>query len=155
MDDKLQCSVTIPKFNTHKLLLLNPPATPLPDVEDAPSVELRGLWVASVDNIDWPSLPSLTVQQQQDELLVYLDLMVKLHANCLFLQVRPVGDAFYESSIEPWSVYLTGEQGLPPSPLWDPLTFAVEQAHQRGIQVHAWINPYRAKVQVGFTDAYL
>ena len=102
--------------------------------------------VDSVNNMDWPSDYNLTVAQQQEELLVYMDLMARLNMNCLFFQVRPAGDAFYISDIEPWSVYLTGQQGRAPDPLWDPLAFVVDQAHRRGIQLHAWINPYRAKV---------
>ncbi|ELU16427.1 hypothetical protein CAPTEDRAFT_138680, partial [Capitella teleta] len=108
---------------------------------------LRGLWVATVDNIDWPTAPSVSPEEQQEELLTYLDLMVEMKMNCIFFQVRPVGDAFYESEIEPWSEFMTGEQGVAPDPLWDPLAFLVEHAHSRGIQVHAWINPYRAKVR--------
>ena len=109
-------------------------------------MELRGLWIASVDNMDWPSSASVSPSDQQQELLRYLDLMEEMKMNCVFFQVRPVGDAFYVSEIEPWSVYLTGSQGEAPDPLWDPLAFMVEQAHSRNIQVHAWINPYRAKV---------
>jgi len=107
--------------------------------------EFRGVWVATVGNIDWPSSPGLSVAQQQDELLTILDRAQSLHLNAVILQVRPAGDAFYESQLEPWSEYLTGKQGRAPSPKWDPLTFAVREAHARGLELHAWFNPYRAR----------
>ncbi len=107
--------------------------------------EFRGVWVATVANIDWPSKPGLPVQQQQAELISILDRMQSLNLNALVLQVRPAGDAFYASSIEPWSGWLTGTQGVAPSPYYDPLEFAVNEAHKRNIELHAWFNPYRAK----------
>ena len=106
--------------------------------------EFRGVWVATVGNIDWPSTPGLPVAQQQDELLTILDRAQALHLNAVILQVRPSGDALYESQIEPWSEYLTGRQGRAPSPKWDPLAFAVSEAHARGMELHAWFNPFRA-----------
>ncbi len=107
--------------------------------------EFRGVWVASVSNIDWPSKPGLSTAEQKEELLAILDRSQAAHLNAVILQVRPAADALYKSSIEPWSEYLTGQQGRGPSPAWDPLAFAVEQAHRRGLELHTWFNPYRAR----------
>jgi uncharacterized lipoprotein YddW (UPF0748 family) len=107
--------------------------------------EFRGTWVASVANIDWPSSPDLTVDQQKAELLQILDRMQSLNMNALILQVRPAGDAFYASELEPWSYWLTGQQGKAPVPFYDPLEFAIEESHKRNIELHAWLNPYRAQ----------
>lgn len=107
--------------------------------------EFRGVWIATVNNIDWPSKPGLPVDQQKSELIKILDLAVKLKLNVVIFQVRPSCDAFYISHYEPWSEYLTGEMGKPPTPLYDPLEFAVEEAHKRGLELHAWVNPFRAR----------
>jgi len=107
--------------------------------------EFRGVWVASVANIDWPSKPGLPTADQKAELLALLDRAQAAHLNAVILQVRPAADALYKSSIEPWSEYLTGKQGRAPAPAWDPLAYAVTQAHGRGLELHAWFNPYRAK----------
>ncbi len=107
--------------------------------------EFRGVWVAAVSNIDWPSAPGLPTADQKSELLAILDRAQAQHLNAVILQVRPAADALYKSSIEPWSEYLTGRQGRAPSPGWDPLAYAVEQAHRRGLELHAWFNPYRAR----------
>ena len=117
------------------------------DAADLPPVarEFRGVWVASVANIDWPSAPGLTTAEQQTELLAILDRAVELRLNAVVLQVRPAGDALYASKLEPWSEYLTGEQGRAPDPYYDPLAFAVEEAHRRGLELHAWFNPFRAR----------
>ncbi len=114
--------------------------------------EFRGVWVATFENIDWPSSPGLPVPQQQDELLKILDRAQALHLNAVIFQVRPAGDAMYDSDIEPWSHYLTGKQGRAPSPKWDPLAFAVTEAHARGMELHAWFNPFRAGVGVRPAD---
>jgi uncharacterized lipoprotein YddW (UPF0748 family) len=106
--------------------------------------EFRGAWIATVDNIDWPSRPGLPVAEQQAELRALLDRAELLNLNAIVLQVRPTADAFYASPHEPWSAYLTGTQGQPPEPFYDPLAFAVEEAHRRGLELHAWFNPYRA-----------
>ncbi len=106
--------------------------------------EFRAAWVATVSNIDWPSRPGLTASQQRTELLAILDRAVELGLNAIVLQVRTAADALYESPYEPWSEYLTGQQGLAPEPAYDPLRFAVKEAHDRGIELHAWFNPYRA-----------
>lgn len=107
--------------------------------------EFRAAWVATVDNIDWPSTKNLSTKQQRDELLRIFDVAQALNLNCIVLQIRPSMDSLYPSEIEPWSEFLTGQQGRPPSPMWDPLKFAVDEAHKRGMELHAWFNPYRAK----------
>ncbi len=106
--------------------------------------EFRAAWVATVANINWPSRPGLPVSQQKDEALALLDLLDSLNFNAVIFQVRPQADALYESEIEPWSYYLTGTQGQGPDPFYDPLTFWVEEAHNRGLELHVWLNPYRA-----------
>lgn len=116
---------------------------------DAPTVpeparEFRGVWVATVYNLDWPSKPGLPVETQKEELLEILDGAAALNLNAVVLQVRTMCDALYASPIEPWSYYLTGELGKAPDPFWDPLAFAVAEAHARGIELHAWFNPFRA-----------
>lgn len=106
--------------------------------------EFRAVWVATVNNIDFPSSPNLTTTQQKAELIKILDRAQELNLNAVIFQVRPQCDAFYQSSIEPWSEYLTGRMGKPPEPFYDPLEFAVREAHRRGLELHAWFNPYRA-----------
>lgn len=106
--------------------------------------EFRGVWVATVANIDWPSAPGLSPWQQQIELLEILNKAVEMHLNAIILQVRPAADALYASPYEPWSEYLTGQMGAPPEPFYDPLAFAIAEAHKRGLELHAWINPFRA-----------
>jgi uncharacterized lipoprotein YddW (UPF0748 family) len=101
--------------------------------------------VASVANIDWPSRPGLSSWEQQAELIAILNRCVALNLNAVILQVRPAADALYDSPYEPWSEYLTGVEGRPPEPYYDPLKFAVDEAHQRGLELHAWFNPYRAR----------
>jgi uncharacterized lipoprotein YddW (UPF0748 family) len=106
--------------------------------------EFRAAWVATVDNIDWPSTRDLTTEQQQSEAIAILDKSVELNLNAIVFQIRPHADALYSSELEPWSEYLTGVQGRPPSPYYDPLEFWVTEAHRRGIELHVWFNPYRA-----------
>ena len=122
--------------------------SPLPvSAQSAPPAvprEFRAVWVATVANIDWPSKPGLSTWDQQRELLAILDRAVSLNLNAIILQVRPGADAFYASRYEPWSQFLSGRQGRAPEPPWDPLAFAVDQAHKRGLELHAWFNPYRA-----------
>jgi uncharacterized lipoprotein YddW (UPF0748 family) len=105
--------------------------------------EFRGVWVATVANIDWPSKPGLSAAKQKEELLAILDKSVELKLNAVIFQVRPMADALYESKLEPWSEYLTGTMGKAPG--YDPLAFAVKEAHARGLELHAWFNPYRAR----------
>jgi uncharacterized lipoprotein YddW (UPF0748 family) len=106
--------------------------------------EFRAVWVAAVSNIDWPSRPGLTSFEQRTELLALLDRAAALRLNAVILHVRPAADALYRSPYEPWSEYLTGQQGLAPEPAYDPLAFAIEAAHARGLELHAWFNPFRA-----------
>jgi len=110
----------------------------------APTREARAVWVATVNNLDWPSRPGLSTAEQKRELVAILDRAAALKMNVIIFQVRPEADALYRSSIEPWSRYLTGVQGRAPSPAWDPLQFAIEESHRRGLELHAWLNPYRA-----------
>jgi uncharacterized lipoprotein YddW (UPF0748 family) len=123
------------KLEVFKQSELTPP--PLPR-------EFRGTWIASVGNIDWPSKPELSVAAQQAELIALLDRAASLKLNAIILQVRPASDALYRSDLEPWSHYLTGEMGKAPEPFYDPLEFAVTEAHKRGLELHAWFNPFRA-----------
>jgi uncharacterized lipoprotein YddW (UPF0748 family) len=115
---------------------------PIPAPRPVPKSEFRGVWVATVANIDWPSRKGLSADQQRRELVAMFDKFKELNFNAVVLQVRPMCDALYQSDLEPWSEFLTGEQGK--SPGYDPLKFAVEEAHKRGLELHAWFNPYRA-----------
>jgi uncharacterized lipoprotein YddW (UPF0748 family) len=132
---------TVPK------VVENPPPAPR---------EFRGVWVATVANIDWPSATGLTAAQQQAETIVILDRAKALNLNAIILQVRPAADALYPSALEPWSEYLSGRQGGDPG--YDPLKFWVEEAHRRGLQLHAWFNPYRARhfqAKSGFAPTHI
>ncbi len=115
-----------------------------PNLEDKNVFEFRGVWIATVVNIDWPSKRGLSNEDQKREFIALLDLHQKNGMNAIIMQVRPAGDAFYPSNLEPWSEYLMGQQGLPPSPFYDPLSFMIAETHKRGMEFHAWINPYRA-----------
>ncbi len=119
-------------------------------IQEAVPREFRGAWVASVYNLDWPSRPGLPVEEQKRELCVLLDEAKALNLNAIILQVRPAADALYESPYEPWSYYLTGKMGKAPEPFYDPLAYAVEQAHLRCLELHAWINPYRARAGLDY-----
>ena len=113
-------------------------------VKDFPKREFRGIWIATVVNIDWPSKPGLPSDVQKSELINILNQHQKNGINAIMFQVRPATDAFYAISDEPWSQYLTGKQGQAPVPFYDPLAFAIEECHKRGMELHAWFNPYRA-----------
>jgi len=105
---------------------------------------MRGVWIATVNNIDWPSKPGLSVAKQKAELRAMLDKAKKLNMNTVFFQIRPAADAFYKSPYEPWSYFLTGKHGRAPYPFYDPLKFAIKEAHSRGLQLQAWLfNPFR------------
>jgi uncharacterized lipoprotein YddW (UPF0748 family) len=114
-----------------------------------PKYEFRAVWIASVDNIDWPSKKGLPVDEQKAEFIRILDMHRATGMNAVIVQVRPAADAFYPSTLEPWSEFLNGRQGLPPTPFYDPLQFMIEETHKRGMEFHAWINPYRAVFNVG------
>lgn len=114
------------------------------DLPKAPR-EFRAVWVATVDNIDWPSKRTLSTAEQQAELVRIMDRAASLNLNAVIFQIRPSCDSLYESKIEPWSEYLTNKQGQAPNPYYDPLAFAIEEAHKRGMELHCWFNPYRSK----------
>ena len=109
-----------------------------------PKEEYRAAWMATVINLDWPQSGSLPVRYQRDDLLNKIIQLKENGINVIYFQIRTEGDALYDSKIEPWSKYLTGKEGRAPDPYWDPLQFATEEAHKRGMQLHAWMNPYRA-----------
>ncbi len=106
--------------------------------------EFRGVWVATVENIDWPSKGNYNSDSQKVEFIRLLDMHQRNGMNAMIVQIRPVTDAFYPSQYEPWSEYLTGTQGKPPTPYYDPLEFMIAETHRRGMEFHAWMNPYRA-----------
>lgn len=108
-----------------------------------PKYEMRGVWVSTVVNLDWPSRKGLSVEQQKQEFIKIATAQKALGINALFVQVRPAGDAFYPSQYDPWSEYLTGKQGQAPVPFYDPLKFMIDETHKLGMEFHAWINPYR------------
>lgn len=114
----------------------------------SPKYEFRAVWIATVENIDWPSKKGLPPEQQKEEFRRILDLHKRNGMNAIVMQIRPVSDAFYPSQYEPWSEYLNGKQGLPPQPYYDPLQFMIEETHKRGMEFHAWLNPYRAVFSV-------
>lgn len=112
--------------------------------QEAQKREMRTVWIATVSNIDWPQTRgtgTATINKQKKQLTDLLDGFVKANMNSVCLQVRPMADALYKSSYEPWSSYLTGTRGQDPG--WDPLAFAVEECHKRGLEINAWVNPYR------------
>ncbi len=119
-----------------------------------PKREVRAAWIATVTNIDWPSLNGLSTEVQKQELKNLLDELKQDGINTVIFQVRSECDAMYSSSIEPWSYWLTGSQGTAPSPYYDPLEFAIEEAHKRGMELHAWFNPYRADRKVSGSGSY-
>ena len=114
-----------------------------------PKYEFRGVWVATVDNIDWPSQKNLNSDIQKSEFIKLLDMHQRNGMNAIIAQIRPATDAFYPSQYEPWSEWLTGTQGKPPSPYYDPLEFMIAETHKRGMEFHAWMNPYRAEFSIG------
>lgn len=127
-------------------LLLLAGCTTAPKVAENPPPaprEFRAAWVATVANIDWPTKTGLSAEEQRAEAIVILDWARALKLNAIILQVRPAADALYPSAFEPWSEYLSGKQGGDPG--YDTLKFWVEEAHRRGLQLHAWFNPYRAR----------
>ena len=111
-----------------------------------PKREFRAAWIATVGNIDWPLKGGLPAAEQQASFIRRLDQMKRMGLNAVIVQIRPAADAFYPSSYEPWSRYLTGKQGTPPSPYYDALEFMIDEAHKRHMEFHAWFNPFRALV---------
>jgi uncharacterized lipoprotein YddW (UPF0748 family) len=125
------------------LLLISWNATPQKSIHH-PKNEFRGVWIATVVNIDWPKKDSDPVSKQQADYLQILDTYQKLNFNAVIVQIRSVGDAFYPSKLAPWSRFLTGKEGREPSPYYDALEWMITEAHKRGFEFHAWLNPYRA-----------
>jgi uncharacterized lipoprotein YddW (UPF0748 family) len=109
-----------------------------------PKYEFRAAWIATVNNIDWPSKKGLPVLIQKLEFVQLLDGLQHAGMNAVIVQIRPATDAFYPSAFEPWSEFLSGVQGLAPMPYYDPLEFMIEESHKRNMEFHAWLNPYRA-----------
>jgi uncharacterized lipoprotein YddW (UPF0748 family) len=118
-------------------------------IEKTANYEFRGVWIATVDNTDWPAKGMIDAESQKAEFIRQLDLHKQNGMNAVIVQVRPAADAFYPSQYEPWSQWLTGVQGRAPSPYYDPLKFMIEETHKRGMEFHAWCNPYRADFQIG------
>ena len=110
---------------------------------EVPKREFRGAWIATVNG----QFQGMSTEAMQKGLISRLDQLQKAGINAIIFQVRPESDAFYQSSIEPWSRFFTGVQGKAPSPFWDPMEFMVRECHKRGMEFHAWINPYRAKTK--------
>ena len=109
-----------------------------------PKREFRAAWIATVENIDWPSKPGLSAKEQKEEFVSLLDHLKSAGLNAVIVQIRPATDAFYPSPFEPWSPYLTGRMDVAPQPYYDPLSFMIKAAHDRSMEFHAWLNPYRA-----------
>ncbi len=142
MSNSFLCSLFLLFFT--QLVIGQCPANPEFN-ESIPKRDLRGVFVASVSSLDWPTNRTATPAVQQAELRTILDNLKVNGYNTVFLQIRPESDALYASTNEPWSYWLTGAQGTAPTPLWDPLAFAITEAHARGLDLHAWLNPYRVK----------
>ncbi|MDC8104324.1 glycoside hydrolase family 10 protein [Chryseobacterium sp. PTM-20240506] len=140
-----------PVKNISKPPVANTKPVPVPPADEVfkvnlPAInrEFRGAWIASVANINWPSRNDLSIDQQKAEAISMLDMLKDNNFNAVIFQVRPSADALYTSSIEPWSYFLTGETGRSPYPNYDPLQFWIEESHKRGLELHVWLNPYRA-----------
>ncbi len=109
----------------------------------APKRQMRAVWIATVTNLDWPSKKGLSTYEQKKEMIRLLDELQANNINTVIFQARPSADVYYESSIEPWSMWLSGRQGIAPSPYYDPLQFVIDECHKRCMEVHVWLNPYR------------
>lgn len=109
-----------------------------------PKTEFRGVWIATITNLDWPTQPTINSEEQKAQFIRLLDMHKINGMNAIVMQIRPASDAFYPSALEPWSQWLTGIQGQAPVPYYDPLQFMIEETHKRGMEFHAWMNPYRA-----------
>lgn len=130
------------------------PGTYVEELSEAepPKHEFRGAWLTSVVNLDWPASGRQPVQEQQEDAIAILDSLNAIGINAVLFQVRPESDALYVSSYDPWSFWLTGEQGKAPDPFYDPLAFFIREAHKRGMELHAWINPYRVERNQGLYE---
>lgn len=136
---------TLQPLATETLNSWDPISNSLPKVER----EFRGVWISTVANINWPSKNNLPVVKQKEEVLQMLDMLQSANFNVVILQARPSADALYKSNIEPWSYFLTGETGKTPFPYYDPLEFWIEETHKRGMELHVWMNPFRATHSTG------
>ena len=114
--------------------------------------EFRGVWVATVDNIDWPAKRNFNSDSQKAEFIRLLDMHQRNGINAMIVQIRPAADALYPSQYEPWSEWLTGKQGQSPLPYYDPLEFMITETHKRKMAFHAWMNPYRAEFTTGISS---
>ncbi|MDA3861865.1 MAG: family 10 glycosylhydrolase [Melioribacteraceae bacterium] len=108
---------------------------------------MRAAWLSTVRNIDWPTAPTNSSEKKIEDLIGIIDYLKNANLNTVIMQVRPASDAMYVSNIEPWSYWLTGQQGKAPSPFFDPLQIAIEESHKRGMELHAWLNPYRVRLE--------
>ncbi|MFA7630120.1 MAG: family 10 glycosylhydrolase, partial [Candidatus Neomarinimicrobiota bacterium] len=124
----------------------------LPALPHSPKREFRAVWLSTVSNIDWPKSRYDSDTKKQNDLRNYLIKLKESGCNAVLFQVRCSCDAMYKSQIEPWSYWFSGKQGRAPELDWDPLTFAVEEAHKLGMELHAWVNPYRAVVNPTSTN---
>lgn len=123
------------------------------NIHAAEKRQFRAAWIASVANIDWPREGCTSPEEQQKHMIEILDSLKALNFNAVVFQIRPTADALYDSPIEPWSKWLTGNQGVAPEPYYDPLKFVVGEAHRRQIDVHVWLNPYRVVLKAEHIDS--
>lgn len=114
--------------------------------------EMRGAWIATVKNIDWPQSRTQPADQQKEDLIKIINEYHENGINAVFMQIRSASDAYYQSDLEPWSEWITGKQGQKPSPYYDPMQTAIEQCHKNGMEFHAWFNPYRAVSNVNTSN---
>ena len=113
-------------------------------VTKIPKTEFRGVWIATVANIDWPKNPNDSPEKKKQDFIAILDFYQNLNFNAAIVQVRTAGDAFYKTNLAPWSKYLSGKEGEAPKGFNDPLPWMIKETHKRGMEFHAWLNPYRA-----------
>ncbi len=143
-----------PSETTQATPLPKPPVALTPLSYRMPDIprEFRGVWIATVANIDWPVSSTDPWEKQKQEFIGLLDYYKSLNFNAVIVQVRTSGDAFYPSNYAPWSKYLTGKQGMAPKTQENPLTWMIKEAHDRGLEFHAWLNPYRATMNLETED---
>lgn len=152
------CTTHKPTHKPNNKTTTTKPVTPPKVITQKPEIKLqlpeiprefRAAWVATVANINWPSKNTLSTEQQKEEAIRILDDLKAANFNAVIFQARPSGDALYNSEHEPWSYFLTGQIGKAPNPYYDPLDFWVKEAHERGMELHVWLNPYRAHHTTG------
>ncbi|MGS0747051.1 glycoside hydrolase family 10 protein [Halpernia sp. GG3] len=137
-------AIKIIKIETKPPVLLPAPAKAVALILPEVPREFRAAWIATVANINWPSRNNLSTEEQKAEAIKLLDLLKENNFNAVIFQARPSADALYDSKLEPWSYFLTGETGKAPNPYYDPLEFWITEAHKRGLELHVWLNPFRA-----------